>query len=123
VQRQHLGDTVLVWDGSHLASFAVCHCGPGSEAGSGVCFIRFGAARTGPAAAEDFHRLLSACEAFAVDRRAGVLLGGMNTGRHQAYEALLADGFRFGPLVGVTMHRPDELGYDRPDVFVIDDWR
>jgi GNAT superfamily N-acetyltransferase len=123
VQREQLGDTLLVWDGSRLASFAVCHCGAGSEAGSGICYVKFGAARPGPAAAEDFVRLLAACEALAAARGTGVVLGGVNTGREQAYRVLLANGFRFGPLVGVTMHRPNEPGYDRPDAFVIDDWR
>jgi GNAT superfamily N-acetyltransferase len=123
VQREQLGDTLLVWDGSRLASFAVCHCGAGSEAGSGACYVKFGAARSGPAAAEDFVRLLAACEALAAARGAGVVLGGMNTAREQAYRALLANGFRFGPLVGVRMHRPNEPGYDRADAFVIDDWR
>src|SRR5215468_707280 len=35
VAEQKLGATVLVWDDSRLAGFAVCHCGAGSEAGSG----------------------------------------------------------------------------------------
>jgi hypothetical protein len=26
----------------NLAGFTVCHCGAGSEAGSGVCYIKFG---------------------------------------------------------------------------------
>ena len=44
-------------------------------------------------------------------------------GRHEAYRALLARGFRI-EIQGVTMHRrPNEPGYDRPDVYIIDDWR
>ena len=35
VDDQRLGDTVLLRDGSQLVGFAVCHCGAGSEAGSG----------------------------------------------------------------------------------------
>jgi len=123
VQTQQLGETLLVYAGSQLASFAVCHCGAGSEAGTGVCFVKFGAARPGPNAAEDFAGLLAACEGFAAARGAGAVLGGMQTARHQAYQAMLAHGFRFGPLVGVSMHRPDAPGYNRPDVYVIDDWR
>jgi hypothetical protein len=106
-----------------MVTFAVCHCRAGSVAGTGLCYVKFAAVRPGPAAAEDFRRLLAACESLAVARQAGMLLGGMNMGRQQAYQALLAHGFRFGPLVGVTMHRPDEPGYDRPEVYVIDDWR
>lgn len=41
VDDQRLGDTVLLMDGSRLAGFAVCHCGAGSEAGSGVCYVKF----------------------------------------------------------------------------------
>ena len=44
----------LVWDDAGLAGFAVVHCGPGSEAGSGAGFIKFGAARPGPRAEGGF---------------------------------------------------------------------
>jgi hypothetical protein len=123
VHGQQLGDTLLDWDGSRLASFAVCHIGGGTEAGAGLCYVKFAAARSAPSATAAFQRLLAGCEALAASRGAGMLLGGVNAGRHQAYRAILAHGFRFGPLVGITMHRPDETGYDRPDVYVIDDWR
>ena len=123
VHTQGLGDTLLIWDGSRLASFAVCHCGAGSEAGSGLCYVKFGAARPDDTSATMFQALLRACESFASSRGAGMLLGGMNTARHDAYQLMLAQGFQFGPLVGVTMHRPDEPGYDRADSYVIDDWR
>jgi hypothetical protein len=39
-----------------------------------------------------------------------------------AYRILLQRGFA-ADLIGVTMHRPDEPGYSRPDTYVIDDWR
>ena len=35
---------------------------------------------------------------------------------------LLGRGFA-ADFIGVTMHRPDEPGYSRPDACVIDDWR
>ena len=44
---QGLGDTVLLPGESGLDGLAVCHCGPGSEAGADVCFIKFGAVRPG----------------------------------------------------------------------------
>jgi hypothetical protein len=49
VQALKLGDTVLLWDnpGSQLEGFAVCHCGPRSEAGNDTCYIKFGAVRAG----------------------------------------------------------------------------
>ncbi len=46
----------------------------------------------------------------------------MNTGRHEAYAAVVARGYRAG-LVGVTMHRSNDEGYSRPGTWLIDDWR
>ncbi len=114
-QEQGLGDTVLLEKGS---GFAVCHVGPGSEADTGTCFIKFAAART----AADFERLVAACEQFAAGRGATRLVAGMNTARRDAYRILLQRRF-VADLIGVTMHRPDEPGYSRPDAYVIDDWR
>ena len=122
VASQDLGDTVLLRDDSGLAGFAVCHCGGGTEAGSGACYVKFGAIRPGPDARENFERLLDACEALAAAEGMQLLIAGANMGRHEAYCALLACGFRI-EIQGVTMHRPNEPGYNRPDVYVIDDWR
>lgn len=122
VAAQRLGDTVLVADGSRVDALAVCHVGPGSEAGSGTCYVKFGAARPGPGAAGRFARLLDACTAFAASCGATSLVAGVNTARHEAYRQMLAGGFRT-TLQGVCMHRPNEPGYDRRDTFVLDDWR
>jgi hypothetical protein len=46
----------------------------------------------------------------------------MNLGRPDAYQRMIARGFRTG-LQGVTMHRPNEPGYSHADSYVIDDWR
>ena len=122
VHSQNLGDTVLVWDDAGLAGLAVCHCGAGTEAGSGVCYVKFGAARPGPNAGRDFDRLLDACEAFAASHGAQRLVAGGNMAREEGYRALAARGFR-ADLQGVTMHRPNEPGYSRPGAYIIDDWR
>ena len=122
VASQDLGDTVLLRDDSGLAGFAVCHRGAGTEAGSGACYIKFGAIRPRPDAGRNFERLLDACEALATAEGMQVLIVGANMGRHEAYRALLARGFRI-EIQGVTMHRPNEPGYDQPDVYIIDDWR
>ena len=37
VAAQHLGDTVVIGDGQRVTGFAICHVGPGSEGGTGVC--------------------------------------------------------------------------------------
>jgi GNAT superfamily N-acetyltransferase len=122
VTDQKLGDTVLLWDEDKLAGFAVCHSGAGTEAGSGACYIKFGATRPGADAEHLFNRLLDACEELASSQNLSCLTAGVNTGRHEAYHQLLARGFRT-ELLGVAMHKPNESGYNRPGVYVIDDWR
>lgn len=122
VADQRLGETLLLREGNRLAAFAICHMGKGSEGGSGTAFIKFAAVRPGPSAPAIFERLLSACEALAAERAAGRLVVGVNTARREAYRLLLSAGFR-GFLHGVAMQRPDAPGFNRADVFVLDDWR
>jgi len=96
----------------------VCHCGANTEAGQGTCYVKFGAARS----AKGFERLLVACEVFACQQRLSRLEAGVNTARSEAYRQMLAHGFRTD-LQGIAMHKPNEPGYSRPDVYVMDDWR
>ena len=122
IAKQKLGDTVLLWEDSRLIALGVCHCGAGTEAGPGTCYVKFGAARPGPQAPANFARLLAACETLAFQRGLSKLLAGVNTARIEAYQRMLAMGFRTD-LQGVEMQRPNEPGYSRPGAFVIDDWR
>jgi GNAT superfamily N-acetyltransferase len=122
VADQKLGDTVLLWNGSKLTGLAVCHSGAGTEAGSGVCYIKFGATRPGADAEHDFNRLLDACEEMASSQNLSRLAAGVNTARYEAYRQMLARGFRTDVL-GVAMARPNEEGYNRPGIYLIDDWR
>ena len=123
VFARRLGDTALLWDGdSRLAGFAICHCGPASEAGEGVCFVKFGAVRPGPDPDERFSALLDACAGLAIATGMTSVVAGVNTAREEAYRAMLKRGFRT-QIQGVTMHRPNEGGYSRPGLFVLDDWR
>jgi N-acetylglutamate synthase-like GNAT family acetyltransferase len=123
VLAHQLGETVLLWDGdSRLAGFAICHSGPASEAGEGVCFVKFGAVRPGSGAAERFAALLDACAGLAVAAGMPNVVAGVNLAREEAYRAMLGRGFRT-QIQGVTMHRPNEEGYSRPGLFVLDDWR
>jgi predicted N-acetyltransferase YhbS len=123
VAARNLGDTVLLWDGnSRLAGFAICHLGPTSEAGDGVCFVKFGAVRPGPGSADRFAALLDACAGLAIASGMATVVAGVNTAREEAYRAMLGRGFRT-QIQGVTMHRPNEPGYSRPGLFVLDDWR
>lgn len=122
LQRQSLGEVVLLDDEKGISGVAVCHCGAGTEAGSGVLFIKFGAVRPGPGAEDRFEQLLSACEETARARRLARVVGGVNFGRTGAYRSMFLRGYRASDL-GVAMHRPNESGYSRPDIYLIDDWR
>jgi GNAT superfamily N-acetyltransferase len=122
VEGQALGDTVLLMAGDRVEGFAVCHCGAGSEAGSGTCFVKFGAVRPGEGADERFEQLLDAVESFAADRSLKTVVAGANMGRREAYQAMCRRGYR-AQLQGVAMHSGDDLGYNNRGSFVIDDWR
>jgi len=122
ISTQALGDTVLLSDGSRLAGFALCHCGANTEAGNDTCYIKFAAVRPGRTAARLFDRLLAACDSFAVSRRLKRIEAGVNLARQEAHQKMLARGFRIA-FQGVTMHKPNEPGYSRSGVYVIDDWR
>ena len=118
VQFQGLGETVLLHHDQQLGGFAVCHCGPGTEAGSNKCYVKFGAAQSGKL----FDQLLDVCEALAAERGMTRLEAGVNLARQEAYRQMLKLGFRTD-IQGVTMHRPNEPGYSRSEVYLIDDWR
>jgi GNAT superfamily N-acetyltransferase len=117
-----LGDTILLDDGDRLDGFAVCHLGKGTEAGSGNCYVKFGAVRRGAGAARAFERLLDACEAFAAEYGATRLVAGVNLAREGAYRTLLARGFR-AIIVGVAMQSGNAAAFNVPDVWALDDWR
>ncbi|MBD2080733.1 GNAT family N-acetyltransferase [Leptolyngbya sp. FACHB-17] len=122
VHTQNLGDTVLLWDETGLTGFAICHCGAGSEAGRDVCYVKFGAVRPGAKAGEQFEHLLTLCEVYGATQKMLRLMAGVNTSHEAAYSRMIARQFR-AEIVGVVMHKPNEPGYNRPDVFVLDDWR
>lgn len=117
---KRLGATVFVQEGSKITGFAVCHVGAGTEAGSGNCYVKFGAVR--PNGKESFEKLLDAVSSYATKTGAQKVEAGVNLARQYAYESMLKKGFRT-EFQGVAMHRPNEPGYSRPDVFAIDDWR
>ncbi|HXQ49479.1 MAG TPA: GNAT family N-acetyltransferase [Stellaceae bacterium] len=118
VLERKLGDVIAFAAGSRVEGFAICHTGAGSEGGSQGCYIKFALARS----AETLSRLLDASEAFAHRSGAAQISTGTPTGRHGAYRMLAERGFR-QTLAGVQMHRPYIEGFDRPDVFALDDWR
>ena len=122
VAAQHLGETILVWDDARLEAFGVCHLGADTEAGAGGCYVKFGAARPGPGVRDRFDRLLGGCLALAGARGLSRVDAGVSLARDGAYRAMRGAGFRT-QIQGVCMHRPNEPGYHRAGVYVIDDWR
>jgi len=111
---QRLGETIFVGD----EGFAVCHLGAGSEAGSATCRVKFAAARSAPA----FEALASAWEAWAASHGAGELSAGVNYAREGAIGILFNRDYR-AIRQGVAMYRGRSRAYDRPDAWVVDDWR
>jgi hypothetical protein len=87
-----------------------------------VCYIKFGAVRPGSNAKRRLDHLLDACETLALERGLERLMAGMNLARAEAFQTLCDRGFR-PEFQGVAMARPNEPGYNRPRVYLIDDWR
>jgi GNAT superfamily N-acetyltransferase len=136
VNKQNLGDAILLYrnknnnnitnkdDDNSLIGLAVCHCGAGSEAGSDICYIKFGLAISYDinSQQENFKDLLNAVSFLAKDRYLSRIVAGANTERSEAYRFMVEYGFR-ADMQGIAMHRPNESGYNRSDVYLIDDWR
>ena len=95
--------------------------------GAGAALVKVACARD----AESFQRLLVACENLAgAVPGVKVLVAGVNMGRVGAFEALRGAGYRASQQgvamekvsdAGLALHEQD--GFDRPDVFLCDDWR
>ena len=122
VRNQRLGDTVLLYEGDTIVGFAVCHCGPGTEAGRDTCYIKFGAVRRGSDAENHFDKLLNSCEELAAMHGMTTVTAGVNSACHNAYRRMIARGFRID-FQGVMMLRPNEPSFDRPDCYVMCDLR
>jgi predicted N-acetyltransferase YhbS len=122
VAAQQMGDTVLLLEQDRVSGFAVCYCGPGTEAPSGECYVKFGTVEPEAGADLRFARLLTACEAFAHSRGLERVSAGINLGCDAAYRRMCLSGFRTD-FIGVAMQQPNEAGYNRSDRYVISDWR
>lgn len=115
-------DAIVLTEGSRVAGFAIVHCGPGSEADSGIAYVKFAAVPRGPSAARDFRRLLDAAYDFAHKSGATKLNASVNMACMEAYRLMIAAGFRT-VMQGVAMHRPWIDIYDKPDIYALEDWR
>lgn len=122
VRNQKLGDTVLLWEGDKLAGLAVCHCGSGTEAGGGQCYIKFGAVGNRSGAEGAFDKLLNACDQLASTQGMNSVVAGVNTACQDACGRMTARGFR-SEFQGVMMLKPNEPAFDKPDCHVICDLR
>ncbi len=122
VDRQGLGETVMLMENGSLAGFAVCHLGPGNEAPSDFCYVKFGMARPGVNAQVRFRELLDAIFSLASKKGLKRVSAGMNLARDEAFRMMVEYGFRTD-IQGVAMHRPNEAGYNLPGTFAIDDRR
>ncbi len=121
VLGQAVGEVVMIDSRSKLDGFAVCMTGPGSEGGVKTCYVKFGMVRGGNAADARFDRLLDAIDGFAVSRGADVEAG-VNLARRNAYAQMRTHGYK-ATTQGVAMHRPHGDGFNRADVYAMDDWR
>lgn len=121
VIAQGTGDVLLTYTRGILDGFAVCLTGHGSEGGEKTCYVKFAAARGGAGAGERFDKLLEACEAFAASRET-TLEAGVNLAHEDAYRRMRSRGYRVA-MQGIAMQRPHAVGFNRPDAYVMDDWR
>jgi GNAT superfamily N-acetyltransferase len=121
VHELGIGDTIFIGSDA-LDGFAICHYGEGSEAKRGTMYIKFAAARMCANSSVLFNSLLMACESTAREAGVSKIAAGMSTARDAAFECMLTAGFKTDYL-GVYMHKPNEPGFSRPDVFAIDDLR
>jgi len=118
---QRVGDVVLVHGGSALDAFAVCMTGAGSEGGSGVCFLKFGAARGGAGGGGRLDSLMAACEAYAAAHGLTVEVG-VNLAQEEAHRRMVARGYRMTTL-GVAMNRPNDAGIFKTTSYILCDLR
>ena len=129
-EKLSVGETVLLRKDSKLEAFAICHYGPGSETETDVLYIKFAAAASSPDLHTDstqekneiFRTLLSKCSIFAQRKKLNMIFFGVNTARQEAYKVVLEEGFKIDSL-SIAMQSPNRPIYNRPGVFVIDDWR
>lgn len=121
VALQKLGDILFVGK-DEISGFAICHAAKGSEAPSGVCYVKFAAVIPGKNASTCFDQLILAIESFAWKNKVTKIAVGCNTGCEEAYRLILNHGF-VRDVQGVVMHRPNQEGFYKKDIFVLNDWR
>lgn len=129
IRKYNYGDTIYLpakegEDGRmRIDGYASCQFGARTEADSVCAKVTFAAARD----AESFDRLLKAVLEWARSRGAKKVEAGTNMGRRQAFRMMRSSGwmpqFNLVAMEKVVDEPEDSPGYDRPNVFAIDDWR
>ena len=66
--------------------------------------------------------LLKACEELTITKGLSILTGGVNAGRHNAYQSMPNQNFSID-FLGVSLHQPNNDAFNIADRYVIDDWR
>ena len=122
ISEHSLGDTVLLWQGDDIVGFAVCNYGLGSETEAGIFYIKFAVVSSGENADRNFRALINRCEVVAESKGLNTLFCGVNTGRQEALESMLSNGFRIDSL-SVAMQMSNRDSYNRCGVYILDDWR
>lgn len=122
VEEQKLGANIMVWGGTTLEAFAICHSGEGTEGGPNKLYIKFAAVRPGAQVSTRFARLLEACESWAAEHNIPRIEAGVHLERLNAYRDMLNLGYKL-ERSALAMHRDNHPAYNRPEAYVLDDWR
>jgi GNAT superfamily N-acetyltransferase len=117
-----LGEVVALTEGSTLVGLAICHLGPNTEAGTGVCCLKWAAVLPGASAEARLIRLVTACEHLAAEHKLTRLSVAINLRRRPAYQALLRNGFIL-LMLGIALHVEEDDGLSNDGVWLLDDWR
>lgn len=118
LQKLSMGDSLFIWEDAELIGFAICHYGAGSEAAADNCYVKLAAAKSALA----FEQIIDECETLTQILALSSLVAGVDTACIDAYRRMLAKEFQLKSL-SISMHQPNEPGYSRPDVYVIEDRR
>ena len=118
LHKLSIGESLFIWDDVELIGFAICHYGAGSEAAENSFYVKLAAAKSASA----FKQLIDQCETFAAILGLSSLVAGVDTACIDVYRRMLARKFRLKSL-SISMHQPNEEGYSRPDVYLIEDRR
>jgi len=112
-----VGEVILTETG-----FAICHSGPGSEAGSRKAYVKLAVLAPGRNGRARLADLVAEVEHWAAAKGAETVDIGCNTRRRAAYATLADGGWRIA-IQGLAMHLDDRPALVGKSALVLDDWR